>query len=124
MAHDEMLHEDSLASADEVAVGASERAVVMNGKVGLHVGFGEEDDGGAFGQALAALPGGSVGGVVGHCGYDRRLYDCTVSRVKQDYQMREALTEKSYWPSRYCAVYVGGTRILVAVSSCLRGASW
>lgn len=96
----------------------------MNREVRLHVSFGGEDGDGNVGQALAALPGGSGGGVFGHCAYDRRLYDCTVSKAKQDYQMRGAFTEKSYRPCRYCAMYVGGTRILVAVSSCLRGASW
>jgi len=95
IAHDEMLQKDLLASANETALGASERAVVMNREVRLHVRLGREDGDGTVCQALAALPGGSGGVVVGHCGYDRCLYDCTVSRVKQDYQMRGVLTERS-----------------------------
>lgn len=87
IAHDEMMHKDLLASANEVAVGASERTVVVDRKVRLDVRLGREDGDGTVCQALAALPGGS-GGVVGHCDYDRRLYDCTVSKAKEDYQMR------------------------------------
>lgn len=90
-----MLRKDLLASADVIALGASEGAVAVDCEVRLHVVRGRESGSGAVGQALTALPGGSGGGVVGHCDYDRRLYGCTISRTNQDDQMRGALTEKS-----------------------------